>query len=388
MKIRNQQNRRWLDKFLAGDEQHTNLYMSQKQLDDLRVSGNIYRKVAITYFSSKKFDDNFAIVSSLLMFVYKRGALVRTLEDDDLFDYLFWFYNKGLSMMKLQARAACIIDFFLVLLQEGFIQRNNLFKVYQLFILEEQLFASVERGSTLKKLERDGHRRQAFNLQQTFPPPSMSQHSSLADPTQNTWGGRKLGKVLVAVLSAVSLTYIGYEYWITQPRVVEESMVSTDAQQKSDTASDQSSTTALSHKPSQYNQNGNVAKIKKYFFANEMQYYYCRDYLQIPCNHNDLIVNPLLAETENIFAGHRHYLAQCARCHGETGRGNGEDAVFLNLSRIKLGWVASEILERDAYLFWVVAEGGQAVGGHMPSFKGILKEQEIWQVLLFLDTLR
>ena len=118
-----------------------------------------------------------------------------------------------------------------------------------------------------------------------------------------------------------------------------------------------------------------------------MRDYYCRDYRKIPCNPSQLLVNPIPSDLENIYEGGKYFMEHCARCHGDAGRGNGADAVRLNYPMEKLSWVGSEFLDRDAFLFWIIARGGNDFGGRMPQFKDKLNEDMIWKVILFLKTL-
>ena len=124
-----------------------------------------------------------------------------------------------------------------------------------------------------------------------------------------------------------------------------------------------------------------------YFYQNNMKDYYCRDFLKTSCQSTGLLVNPISSEMEHIYDGGKLYLEYCARCHGDSGRGNGPDAVSLTFPLDQLGWAGSGLLERDAYLFWIIAEGGHKFGGSMPQFKGILEKDDIWKVILFLKTM-
>ncbi len=125
-----------------------------------------------------------------------------------------------------------------------------------------------------------------------------------------------------------------------------------------------------------------------FFYEKNMKDYYCRDYLKIACNSSRRLTNPITPEMENIYAGGEYYLKYCARCHGDNGKGNGPDAIRLRFSLERLGWAGSELLERDAYLFWIIAKGGYEFGGSMPQFSDILNEDQIWKIILFLKTLR
>jgi mono/diheme cytochrome c family protein len=41
----------------------------------------------------------------------------------------------------------------------------------------------------------------------------------------------------------------------------------------------------------------------------------------------------------------------------------------------------------DGYLFWTIAEGGAPVGSAMPPFKGVLGDDQVWQVIAYLREL-
>ena len=124
------------------------------------------------------------------------------------------------------------------------------------------------------------------------------------------------------------------------------------------------------------------------FYQKDMKNYYCRDYLKTTCNSSSLLENPLPVNQDNLNEGGKRYFDYCSRCHGESGKGNGPDAVHLGGSLDRLGWSGSGILEKNSFLFWIIADGGTKFDGKMPQFKGILSEKEIWQVMLFLSTLR
>lgn len=137
-------------------------------------------------------------------------------------------------------------------------------------------------------------------------------------------------------------------------------------------------------KPIEYDKDRATA----FFYQKNMKAYYCRDYLKTGCSTAQLIANPLPVNQDTMIEGGRLYFEYCARCHGETGKGNGPDALQLAAPLERLGWSGSTMLEKDAYLFWIIAEGGNGFSGQMPQFKHILSEQEIWKIILFLSTLR
>ena len=91
-------------------------------------------------------------------------------------------------------------------------------------------------------------------------------------------------------------------------------------------------------------------------------------------------------ETEN--AGRDVYRIHCVMCHGETGRGDGPVANSLNPKPQSLA--ASQAGLSDGYLFWRISEGGQMkpFSSAMPTWKNILNEDEIWEIIAFLRTIK
>lgn len=77
------------------------------------------------------------------------------------------------------------------------------------------------------------------------------------------------------------------------------------------------------------------------------------------------------------------YKVYCASCHGETGLGDGAAGMSLvpapkNLA--ELGGLVS-----DDYLFWRIYTGKS--GTAMVAWKGILSDEQIWQVVALIRTL-
>jgi mono/diheme cytochrome c family protein len=141
-------------------------------------------------------------------------------------------------------------------------------------------------------------------------------------------------------------------------------------------------------------------------------------YLQkegIPAEYEGLL-NPLRATAEHLAVGRELYEEHCASCHGTTGDGRGEAAEGLEPPPAALegmfampmtgmadtgadthlmhgvahhhpGQTHAEAmggLNLDAYMFWAMAEGGEAFGSAMPAFDEILTETERWQILVYV----
>jgi mono/diheme cytochrome c family protein len=88
--------------------------------------------------------------------------------------------------------------------------------------------------------------------------------------------------------------------------------------------------------------------------------------------------------TAAIAAGGPLYLANCARCHGESGLGNGELAQDLTPSPALLAFLVQQPIAIDQYLLWSISEGGKKFGTAMPAFKDQLTQEQIWQIVAYL----
>lgn len=94
--------------------------------------------------------------------------------------------------------------------------------------------------------------------------------------------------------------------------------------------------------------------------------------------------NPLKPTEENILAGGRLYQQFCSSCHGATGRGDGPAAQGLNPPPAPLAFTIPMHMTTDGYLFWRIKEGGQTFGTAMPPWGASLKEDQIWQIVLYM----
>jgi mono/diheme cytochrome c family protein len=100
------------------------------------------------------------------------------------------------------------------------------------------------------------------------------------------------------------------------------------------------------------------------------------------------MTNPVAGDQAAIDAGRELYTINCASCHGDTGQGDGPAGGSLDPAPANLVTTAAET---DApYIHWVIAEGGAAAGlsPSMVAYKGILTEEEIWQVTTYVESLQ
>jgi mono/diheme cytochrome c family protein len=90
--------------------------------------------------------------------------------------------------------------------------------------------------------------------------------------------------------------------------------------------------------------------------------------------------NPVPANATSLARGKIVYAAECASCHGKSGRGDGPAARDLEKSpgdMTKLGG------QSDGTLFWKITEGKKP----MASFAKKLSDQQRWDVVNYLRTL-
>ena len=109
---------------------------------------------------------------------------------------------------------------------------------------------------------------------------------------------------------------------------------------------------------------------------------------EIPAAYQGL-QNPFAHDEEAIAAGKLIFEANCAPCHGLSGRGDGPAAADLDPKPANLADSNMIGMHGDDYLFWRVNEGGAQApfNSAMPAWKSTLSEEEIWQVISYVHTL-
>jgi len=90
--------------------------------------------------------------------------------------------------------------------------------------------------------------------------------------------------------------------------------------------------------------------------------------------------NPHDGQADAAAAGKTLFETNCASCHGVTGKGDGPAGTALDPKAADL---AAATNVGDDFLFWRISEGGgmEPFNSSMPAFKGVLSEDEIWQVV-------
>jgi mono/diheme cytochrome c family protein len=92
--------------------------------------------------------------------------------------------------------------------------------------------------------------------------------------------------------------------------------------------------------------------------------------------------NPLPATTENIQAGRENFSHYCMVCHGLDGQNTG--VPFADRMSPPVPLLNSPAVQRytDGQLKWVIENGIFPSG--MPASRGILNDEEIWQIVTFI----
>jgi len=96
--------------------------------------------------------------------------------------------------------------------------------------------------------------------------------------------------------------------------------------------------------------------------------------------------NPLANDPAAAQAGKQIYESDCSTCHGTDARGDGPAAASLDPKPIDLADRQTNL--SDAYFFWRISEGSAmlSIDSQMPAWKGILSDEQIWQVITYLRT--
>ena len=92
--------------------------------------------------------------------------------------------------------------------------------------------------------------------------------------------------------------------------------------------------------------------------------------------------NPL--GTEAVSQGAEVFRTNCETCHGPQGHGDGPAGQALDPRPRNLAELQTQA--GDDYLFWRIREGKP--GTSRVAWKGILTDEQIWQVISFIRTLK
>ena len=94
------------------------------------------------------------------------------------------------------------------------------------------------------------------------------------------------------------------------------------------------------------------------------------------------IKNPIGLTKPVVSQGKKIFTQQCAACHGNSGKGDGPAAKYLG-TKLPDFTDPSMWDQTDGELFWKISNGK----GTMPTFKGVLTEEQRWQVVNYIRSL-
>lgn len=90
--------------------------------------------------------------------------------------------------------------------------------------------------------------------------------------------------------------------------------------------------------------------------------------------------NPLVATEANLATAKQIYHDKCANCHGDTGKGDGSDAMMYDPTPSDLTDTAKIDKLTDGEIFYQITQGRKP----MPSFRKKLTEEQRWQLVLLV----
>lgn len=97
--------------------------------------------------------------------------------------------------------------------------------------------------------------------------------------------------------------------------------------------------------------------------------------------------DPIANDQAAADAGKQIFATNCSLCHGANAKGDGPAAASFDPKPTDLADFQSKF--SDGYLFWRISEGGEIspFNSQMPAWKGLLSEDQMWQVISYLRTL-
>ena len=95
------------------------------------------------------------------------------------------------------------------------------------------------------------------------------------------------------------------------------------------------------------------------------------------------VKNPVPVNPESLAAGSQLFHENCAPCHGETGKGDGDTGKIIKKKPANFTDAKLMSEETDGSLFWKMSEGR----GPMPSWKDELSDKERWQLVNYIRKL-
>lgn len=93
--------------------------------------------------------------------------------------------------------------------------------------------------------------------------------------------------------------------------------------------------------------------------------------------------NPLEAAHVNLSATRQLYIDHCSNCHGDTGKGDGSEAMMYDPTPSDLTDPGRMSKLTDGEIYYQITQGRKP----MPSFRKRLSEEQRWQMVVFVRSL-
>lgn len=96
--------------------------------------------------------------------------------------------------------------------------------------------------------------------------------------------------------------------------------------------------------------------------------------------------NPLPMNDALLANGKKLFNSKCRRCHGNSGKGDGDDAEEEHRKDMDLTVAARGEKNPDGVIFYKVSNG--RMNPKMPRFSEELSKEQIWAIVAYVQTLR
>ncbi len=271
-------------------------------------------------------------IHELAVYLLKLGKSCIEATPTDLRNFVDWVHNRTHSGAIARGYAVSLIDFYLLLLQEGLILKNPVVTLYPIF--SEPLPASRPAASTPVEAT-----------------PWMRSIEKKTFQFRMGW--------LLFVLVVVSLLLMTMQAEI------------------------------ITDKPSYQinNKNSSESPRRDYFVSQKIDSTLCKTVLKSICQDETSIRNPLAATWDNLIASQVLFRQHCQDCHGVSGKGSAPRGEEAGQPPSRLKFAGKGLLQKDVYLFWTIFEGGRIFDSAMPAYKEILQPEDVWKLVLYINHL-
>lgn len=97
------------------------------------------------------------------------------------------------------------------------------------------------------------------------------------------------------------------------------------------------------------------------------------------------------ADAADVAAGAKIAAERCAKCHGKTGKGDGEGLKKVNADVVPMDWTNKSVMAKlsDQEAIRMIQLGGKALGKSklMPAYQGKLSDAEIADLIAYMRSL-